>query len=1332
MEALLERLKVRNFPDKKLKDGLKIHVVVRDRRQTTDMNQETVAERVNRQSRRGKVEDDTVAATTALTLATSPAPVPKETGKKLTKIRIDQPPAAKEDEEAQAQGPEKQVKIRVPPRKARLSSAPPTTAAATQEAIQALRNTTLRASPFYLNNRAKFLEQINELFAPFVKELQNAQENITCGKLKLMGKEGEKFQLLLHQKVVVDYLNLFTPYRGLLLYHGLGSGKTASSIAIAEGMKSFKRICVLTPASLKMNFFSELKRAGDPLYKKNQQWTFLATTGDPEMEATLSQKLSLPVEYIRKKKGAWVADATLPRNGDRVIAANFADLPEEDQKSVDDQLNQMIRVKYLDINYNGLNRSMMTELTENYKKNPFDHSVIIVDEAHNLVNRIVNKLSKLPKKAGTGLGSKSKDKMPISLLLYEYIMSAQNARVVLLSGTPLINTPNEIAVLFNMIRGYIKTWTFSVNVATQQKVTTETIRAMFDRENFQTLDYLEYGQNKLTITRNPYGFVNNTTGVCRPSTKKVVIRTKKPTKGGGGKPTKRRRTATPGRKTRKIWIMRDQEDADETEEGGEGFYDETRPIDDPIPHNAQFVMAPHLMYTGDNEPHKGGGGDGDGERGEWTGGNPPYYGVCLDETGNVDDVKFVAKVRDILRRHGLEIVATPKVDLYKALPDRAEPFLDAFVDTETGAMKHGDLFSRRILGLTSYFRSAQESLLPSFVPTEEGGIYHLVETDMSDYQFERYAIIRKEESDKEANAQKRQKKQGAQEGTGNGNGLYREFTSTYRIYSRACCNFAWPDPPGRPMKAAQKPAKEDAEAEVEIQTGGDTTTLYSANLMADTQEQDAIIQHNREDMEASGLYDNDDEDQTGGGDADDMYPADLDDMGEMRDDDDDLADKDQIERALEKIRRPEFLSQEQLPKYSPKFAAILENVLEPDHVGLHLIYSSFRTLEGIGILKLILEINGYQEFKLKRGADGEWDIEGSAADDGSKPRFVLYTGTETAEEKELIRNIYNGDWSNIPPKIAQKLESWDKDGKKNTMGDIIKVLMITASGAEGINLKNTRYVHIVEPYWNMVRVDQVVGRARRICSHEELPPELRTVEVFIYLSVFSEKQKTDRNYIDLMNRDVSREDESVPVTTDETLYEISLQKSHINHQILEVVKATSVDCALYNRDGKSVCYGAKLEHLDSDTFLSTPTMEQDAQMQTRTTKQVQQVRFREITTQGKKYHLHENTQELFDHETFMRAKKQPDPIQALKDMRPVGKLVKEGTRYKIVPMEDIGQKGGVVDALLARFSTLPNISTATASQMNTTNSAFHTSQANVSGNSHPCVAPHSCPGNFGR
>ena len=94
----------------------------------------------------------------------------------------------------------------------------------------------------------------------------------------------------------------------------------------------------------------------------------------------------------------------------------------------------------------------------------------------------------------------------------------------------------------------------------------------------------------------------------------------------------------------------------------------------------------------------------------------------------------------------------------------------------------------------------------------------------------------------------------------------------------------------------------------------------------------------------------------------------------------------------------DFLKPDGLNLYSPKFLEILQNLNNKDHIGLHIIYSQFRTLEGIGILKLILEANGYAEFKIQK-SENTWMIVENE-EDQNKPKFLLYTGTEEAEEKE--------------------------------------------------------------------------------------------------------------------------------------------------------------------------------------------------------------------------------------------------------------------------------------------------------------------------------------------
>ena len=262
----------------------------------------------------------------------------------------------------------------------------------------------VKTSSYYMNNRRIFIQKLREMFKDYTKELESTKESISCSK-----SSNNEFGLMTHQKIARDYLNLYTPYRGLLVYHGLGAGKTLTAIALAEGMKSVKSIVVMTPASLKMNFFSELKKYGDQIYKKNQYCEFISTEGKPEYIDILENVLSIPREVFERNRGAWMVDVTK--------APNFADLSSSDQESIDEQLNLMIRNKYIDINYNGLTKNKMNALTEDGKVNPFDNKVVIIDEAHNFVSRIVNKIKK---------------PASLSFKLYDYLMKASNARVILL------------------------------------------------------------------------------------------------------------------------------------------------------------------------------------------------------------------------------------------------------------------------------------------------------------------------------------------------------------------------------------------------------------------------------------------------------------------------------------------------------------------------------------------------------------------------------------------------------------------------------------------------------------------------------------------------------------------------------------------------------------------------------------------------------------------------------------------------------------------------------------------------------------------------------------
>jgi hypothetical protein len=267
----------------------------------------------------------------------------------------------------------------------------------------------------------------------------------------------------------------------------------------------------MTQASLQANYREELKKCGDLLYKRNQYWEWIDTKKHPEAIDPISAILNLPRDFIERQNGAWFVNVKKP--------SNYDNLSDTQKTMLEQQLDEMIKQKYRFINYNGLRSQRLQEMTAGFTKNIFDNSVIIIDEAHNFISRIVNQLKKEKPESNEETRKKKDDEqsedifganvpLNIATKLYYMLLKAQNARVILLSGTPVINYPNEFAILFNILRGYIKTWKIPLNVQTSNKVDKNTLQEML--MGIKALDYLDYSPSSkvLTITKNPFGFRN--------------------------------------------------------------------------------------------------------------------------------------------------------------------------------------------------------------------------------------------------------------------------------------------------------------------------------------------------------------------------------------------------------------------------------------------------------------------------------------------------------------------------------------------------------------------------------------------------------------------------------------------------------------------------------------------------------------------------------------------------------------------------------------------------------------------------------------------------------
>jgi hypothetical protein len=770
----------------------------------------------------------------------------------------------------------------------------------------------------------------------------------------------------------------------------------------------------------------------------------------------------------------------------------------------------MIRQKYTFINYNGLRSTRLAEMTSNYTRNIFDNSVVIIDEAHNLISRIVNKIKK--EKGITGEEKKKKkeeegkegekkeedsifgEQTPLNLAtkLYYMLLRAKNARVVLLSGTPVINYPNEFGILFNILRGYIKTWKIPLNVKTNKKIDKQTLQEILMGE--KSLDYLDYSPSSkiLTITRNPFGFKNK---IKKESGYQGVSNVKK-------------------------------------EESGD---------------------------------------------------------LVIDNEFTSDD-DFERKIISILKRNDIDVIPSGiQVINQKALPDDFNTFMSRYINDSDKTLQNVDALKRRIIGLSSYFRSAQESLLPRY--NKQLGIdYHIVRIPMSDVQFKVYEAARKQERELESKKPKFNTEE-----------LFEEKASTYRIFSRLFCNYVMPD---RPIPMSNKKKKGDEKEGVQ-------------------EEMPEMAQLIKEGTKIESKQDVEDE-REGEIEGDEILDA----IGGTN-------YKERLDRAIKNIEEHsnDFLTPEALETYSPKFLHILENIDDPtNHPGLHLVYSQFRTAEGIGLFSLVLEKNGFARFRIKKNHLNVWEIDIPEVDEG-KPTYALYTGTETSEEKEMLRHIYNGEWNQIPESISSVLKS---KYHNNNMGEVIKVFMITSSGSEGINLRNTRYVHIMEPYWHPVRTEQVIGRARRICSHKDLPKALQTVEVFIYLMIFSESQLKSDEAIELKRKDLSKAKPRVPITSDQYLFEISEIKANLTAQLTDAVKESSFDCYIYS-NGKCVNFGDPT----NEKYAYVPNY---AEQQNDTTVRANKVAIewvgKPITINGVEYVYRRSSKDLldlYDKDTYLRA-----------------------------------------------------------------------------------------------
>lgn len=325
--------------------------------------------------------------------------------------------------------------------------------------------------PYVLPNRKAFADAVTRTLLQY-RKVATDEEDKDVDVCLARGSNAR--ELLPHQKVVRDYLLMETPYRGLLLYHGLGSGKTCSSIAVAESLLSTRKVFVMLPASLESNYRGELRKCGDPLYMYDQHWRQQTLT--PETRET-AKKLGLSDGFLDRNTTFFTTVAGEQKN--------FESLPKTAQDIIAKQIEDIIDQRFTFIRYNGLSSANIGKYVPADGTNPYNDSVVIIDEVHNFISRISNASD-------------------IARKLYNVIYTAKNCKVVALSGTPVINRANEISYLMNLLRGPIE----RIVIPVRAIPTWDEERMTSILRNIPDVDTIEFNAMKkyILLTRNPPNF----------------------------------------------------------------------------------------------------------------------------------------------------------------------------------------------------------------------------------------------------------------------------------------------------------------------------------------------------------------------------------------------------------------------------------------------------------------------------------------------------------------------------------------------------------------------------------------------------------------------------------------------------------------------------------------------------------------------------------------------------------------------------------------------------------------------------------------------------------
>ena len=241
----------------------------------------------------------------------------------------------------------------------------------------------------------------------------------------------------------------------------------------------------------------------------------------------------------------------------------------------------------------------------------------------------------------------------------------------------------------------------------------------------------------------------------------------------------------------------------------------------------------------------------------------------------------------------------------------------------------------------------------------------------------------------------------------------------------------------------------------------------------------------------------------------------------------------------------EIFKPSEIGKYSAKIAEICDLVRNSE--GIVLIYSKYID-GGLVPMALALEEMGLTRYQHSSNPNGPSSLFRTPPTAPLDALTMLPGAVESPARYAMITGSRFYSHSNVSDLAVCT-------SKENIRGQLIKCILISDAGAEGVDFRMLRRVHVIDPWYNINHIEQIIGRAVRNKSHCWLPLSDRNVEIYLHCTSL---RKTESESESSQVEEQEQEQEAI----DMYMYRLAEKKAITQGAVTRLLKEISVDCLL--------------------------------------------------------------------------------------------------------------------------------------------------------------------------